>query len=279
MSYRYYRRPSNAMKIDKKEQPFFSKTFDNSTQSKSNDHPFFQMKGLTIGKPGDKYEQEADAMADAVVNHTTSNSQLQKKEMNSVQRQSLFSKDKEASLQKQVEEEEPLQAQAQEEEEQVQAQAQEEEEKVQAQTQEEEEPLQAQAQEEEEQVQAQAQEEEEPLQAKSNDKNTGKASSDLKQNLANSKGQGHHLPKATGNEMGNAFGTDFSGVTIHTDSNAVQMNKALGAQAFTHGQDIYFNSGKYNPDVSNGKRLLAHELTHVVQQKGLTLKKRLVTKI
>src|SRR5690606_10069691 len=55
-------------------------------------------------------------------------------------------------------------------------------------------------------------------------------------------------------------------VNIHTDSQAVEMNKSLGAQAFTYGNDIYFNQGKYNPDSASGKHLLAHELTHTIQQ-------------
>jgi hypothetical protein len=62
------------------------------------------------------------------------------------------------------------------------------------------------------------------------------------------------------------FGTDFSGVRVHTDSNAVQMNKELGAQAFAHGSDIYFGAGK-SP---GNNELTAHELTHVVQQKGIS---------
>jgi hypothetical protein len=66
--------------------------------------------------------------------------------------------------------------------------------------------------------------------------------------------------------MGNAMGVDFSGVNIHTDSKAVQMNQKLGAKAFTHGNDIYFKEGEFNPESNNGKKLLAHELTHVVQQ-------------
>ncbi len=66
--------------------------------------------------------------------------------------------------------------------------------------------------------------------------------------------------------MERRFGVDFRGVRVHTDSNAVQMNKELNAQAFTYGRDIYFGAGRYNPGTSTGKRLLAHELTHVVQQ-------------
>jgi hypothetical protein len=67
-------------------------------------------------------------------------------------------------------------------------------------------------------------------------------------------------------EMSRAFHADFSNVNIHTDSEAVGMNRELQAQAFTHRNDIYFNAGKFNPDSADGKRLLAHELTHVLQQ-------------
>ena len=66
--------------------------------------------------------------------------------------------------------------------------------------------------------------------------------------------------------MEGAFGTDFSSVRVHTDSSAVQMNKELGAQAFTNGSDIYFNEGKFDTGSSGGQHLLAHELTHTVQQ-------------
>ncbi len=66
--------------------------------------------------------------------------------------------------------------------------------------------------------------------------------------------------------MNRAFSTDFSGVKIHTGSQAVHMNQQLGAKAFTLGHQIYFNKGEYNPDSLRGKNLLAHELTHVVQQ-------------
>ena len=49
---------------------------------------------------------------------------------------------------------------------------------------------------------------------------------------------------------------------MHTNSGSVQMNQELGVPAFTHGSDIYFNSGKYDTQSSGGQRLLAHELTH-----------------
>ena len=55
--------------------------------------------------------------------------------------------------------------------------------------------------------------------------------------------------------------------SINVDISSFQVLLS-GSQAFTHGQDIYFNSGKYSPDTNEGKSLLAHELTHVVQQRG-----------
>lgn len=81
-----------------------------------------------------------------------------------------------------------------------------------------------------------------------------------------SKGAGSPLAESTSAEMGNAFGSDFSNVRIHDDNSAVQMNRDLHSNAFTHGSDIYFNSGKYDPESKSGQHLLAHELTHVKQQ-------------
>ena len=87
-----------------------------------------------------------------------------------------------------------------------------------------------------------------------------------------SKSNGSPLPEVFRSEMETAFGADFSGVRVHTNQNAVQMNQDVGAKAFTHGQDIYFNSGAYNPGTYDGEHLLAHELTHVLQQSRGTLK-------
>lgn len=84
--------------------------------------------------------------------------------------------------------------------------------------------------------------------------------------LDGSKGGGAPLPEDTRTQMEGAFGTDFSNVRIHTGSGAEQMSQSVRAQAFTHGSDIYFNSGKYNPSSADGQQLLAHELTHTVQQ-------------
>jgi hypothetical protein len=99
----------------------------------------------------------------------------------------------------------------------------------------------------------------------------GSASTSLSDRIGNSSGKGALLPARTRAEMEAAFGRDFSDVNIHTDREAARMNEELGAQAFTHGRDVYFNSGKYQPDSAQGKRLLAHELTHVLQQRGSEL--------
>jgi hypothetical protein len=93
---------------------------------------------------------------------------------------------------------------------------------------------------------------------------SSQASSSIESRLASSKGGGSALPKDVLRFMEPRFGADFSSVQVHTDSNAVQMNKELGAQAFAHGSDIYFGAGK-SPE---NNELTAHELTHVVQQTG-----------
>lgn len=66
--------------------------------------------------------------------------------------------------------------------------------------------------------------------------------------------------------MESSFGTDFSGVRVHTGESSVQMNLELGAQAFAHGSDIHFNKGQYQPGRKEGQKLLGHELTHTIQQ-------------
>ena len=64
------------------------------------------------------------------------------------------------------------------------------------------------------------------------------------------------------------FGADFSRVQIHADSRAATLSEAINARAFTYGRHIYFNQGEYRPETHEGKRVLAHELTHVIQQEG-----------
>jgi hypothetical protein len=90
--------------------------------------------------------------------------------------------------------------------------------------------------------------------------------SELESRLVANKGSGSPLSDDVRAYMEPRFGADFSGVQVHTDREAARMNRELSAQAFTHGRDIYMGEGKYNPGSQAGKQLLAHELTHVVQQ-------------
>ncbi|MCP4115374.1 MAG: DUF4157 domain-containing protein [Desulfobacteraceae bacterium] len=92
----------------------------------------------------------------------------------------------------------------------------------------------------------------------------GEVGDDIEQQLNQSIGNGSALPDHTRSFMEPRFGTDFSDVRIHTGHKARQMNKALSAQAFTVGSDIYYGPGKSPSDLE----LTAHELTHVVQQRG-----------
>jgi hypothetical protein len=88
----------------------------------------------------------------------------------------------------------------------------------------------------------------------------------LERRLQQEKGSGAPLNADTRSEMEDAFSSDFSGVQIHTGQEAASLNRSLGARAFTHGNDIYFNQGEYQPQSEQGKHLLAHELTHTIQQ-------------
>jgi hypothetical protein len=110
-------------------------------------------------------------------------------------------------------------------------------------------------------------EKEEGLQMKSDSVSAGgNVHTGISQKIQSAAGGGHPLPESVNGEMSQKMGTDFSSVNIHTGGEAASLNQSLGARAFTHGNDIFFNSGEYNPGSREGKRLLAHELTHVVQQ-------------
>jgi hypothetical protein len=77
---------------------------------------------------------------------------------------------------------------------------------------------------------------------------------------------GTPLDDTTKAEMEGHLGADLSSVRLHTDSTADHLNRSVQAEAFTTGSDIFFRSGKYDPGSADGRGLLAHELTHVVQQ-------------
>ena len=80
------------------------------------------------------------------------------------------------------------------------------------------------------------------------------------------RGGGQSLDQTVQTQMGQAMGHDFSDVRVHTSSEADGLNQQLGAKAFTTGQDVFFKQGAYDPGSSSGQELIAHELTHVVQQ-------------
>ncbi|MGE5381395.1 MAG: DUF4157 domain-containing protein [Methylocystaceae bacterium] len=94
------------------------------------------------------------------------------------------------------------------------------------------------------------------------------ASPVIESRLTARQGMGQPLPSAIQSLMESQFSADLSQVRIHTDSEAGRINQELEAEAFTHGNDIYMAEGRYSPHSSSGQRLLAHELTHVIQQGG-----------
>jgi len=94
------------------------------------------------------------------------------------------------------------------------------------------------------------------------------ATPSLRGTLDASAGRGRPLDPSTRTEMGSRFGFDFSTVRVYTGADAHAMNESIHARAFTHGHDIYFRRGEYDPRSAAGKSLLAHELTHVVQDNG-----------
>ncbi|WP_072622422.1 DUF4157 domain-containing protein [Spirulina major] len=152
---------------------------------------------LTIGQPGDRYEQEADHVASQVVHNLNAPSADQ-----SVQRKDI--KDDELQMKPQLQRAVP----------------------------------------------------------------TGAADPELEQGINRAKGGGQSLDPTLQTKMGQAMGADFSGVKIHTDAQSDQLNQSIQAKAFTTGQDVFFRQGEYQPTNPSGQHLIAHELTHVVQQNG-----------
>ncbi len=196
-------------------------------------HPRLQPK-LKIGQIGDIYEQEADAVADRVMRMADS---------------------KMMQMQPEEEEEELLQPK-------IQLQPEEEEDEIVQPK------LRMQLEEEEEEaIQMKCADftSKDTLQLKSSS-GGGFTSSEIAHQINSKSGGGAPLSRNTNEFMSYALGTDLTKVRVHTDNTSAQMNQELNARAFTHGSDIFFKKGQYNPSTSNGKRLLSHELTHVVQQ-------------
>ncbi|MEL6812052.1 MAG: DUF4157 domain-containing protein [Bacteroidota bacterium] len=176
--------------------------------------PVIQAK-LTVGQPNDRFEQEADQVADAVMKESITS-------VPQVQRKCEACEEEELQMKPLAQTLTPI-------------------------------------------IQKQEEEEEEILQMKGF-REGHSPTNGLQFALQRSKGGGQQMDISTQNFMSNRIGADFSGVKIHTNANAVQMNRQLNAKAFTHGRDVYFNSGQYRPYTNRGKHLLAHELTHTIQQ-------------
>ena len=183
---------------------------------------------LTVNAPNDIYEQEADRVADVVTRAV--NSQAQRQE---------------------VEQEKEIQMQPVEEEEELQMKTSQ---------------VQCQEVPEEEEVQMQPVEEEEELQMQRAEGQPDTVSESIEARINNARGNGHPLSENVREPMEQAFEADFSAVRVHTDSEANLLNQQLSARAFTTARDIFFRQGEYSPGSDNGRRLIAHELTHVVQQ-------------
>lgn len=190
---------------------------------------------MTVGQPGDVYEREADQVAATVMRTPTPPVQRQTEEDEEIHPKPIT-----PLVQQQAEEEEEKPVQM------LQRQA------------EEDEPVQT--------LQRQTEEEEETVQAKAVPSQTPAVSPDLETKIQSRRGAGQPLPHNTRSFMESRFSHDFSGVKVHKDSQAALAAKELNAQAFTTGQDIFFGSGYYEPHTTKGKTLLAHELTHTVQQ-------------
>ncbi|GAA6145680.1 eCIS core domain-containing protein [Thalassolituus maritimus] len=114
--------------------------------------------------------------------------------------------------------------------------------------------------------------EEEPVQTKllrkelDDQKADDEKMDEVEARIAQTRGNGSPLPDEIRQKMEQQFGKDFSRVVIHTDMQSNELCKELNARAFAIGNDIYFASGEFNPESERGQELLAHELTHVVQQ-------------
>lgn len=179
---------------------------------------------LTIGEPGDKYEQEADETARQVVQR------IHQPQSEKLQRESLPDEEEELQMKQGS-----IQRESLPEEDELQTK---------------------------------------PMIQRMADGGMA-ASADVEAGIQSARGGGQSLANSIREPMEQAFGADFSGVRVHTDSQADQLNQSIQAKAFTTGQDVFFRQGAYEPGSRDGQELLAHELTHVVQQSGGVMQRSL----
>lgn len=203
---------------------------------------------LSIGQPGDKYEKEADRVADAVMRmpepEIVSRNELH------IQRSCPACEEKGLKRQPMKEEDED---------------------KVKRQ------PIKEEDEEKKPRMQPK-EEEEGKVQAKTASDRTSKIDPNIESHIRSLDGGGQPLPDDSRNFFEPRFGYDFSQVRLHTDVKAAESAQALNAAAFTIGNNVVFAQGRYAPETSPGKSLLAHELTHVVQQNPGAVSKKLAEK-
>jgi hypothetical protein len=111
-------------------------------------------------------------------------------------------------------------------------------------------------------------EDEKAIQAKSAPGTDGRVPADVGAAVSAARQGGTALPRDTVAYFGPRFGHDFSGVRVHVGGDAASAARAVQARAYTIGNDIVFGSGQYAPSTGEGRRLLAHELAHTIQQAG-----------
>lgn len=231
-------------------------------EEKPTGHNRIQAK-LQIGQPNDKYEQEADAIAEKVVSSNSLQRSEEQMNGNDIGEEELVMQPKLQLKSNGLSDEEDPELQRKcaecEEEERLQAKPDEEQPVLQAKNQ-------GLSDEDDPELQRKCAEceKEEQLQTKSDSPNF--ASDDIQSKISQSKGNGQSLAPVLQQELGTKMGADFSGINVHLGGPSVQMTKELNAKAFTVGNDIHFGQGQYQPHTQEGKKLLAHELTHTIQQ-------------
>lgn len=248
--------------------PFQSQPF----QSQQKVHQILQPK-LKVGAPDSQFEKDADATADKVM----ANQSLQRRCDHCQEEEKGVEARDQLQRQGQEEEEESIQTKALN---QLQRQEQQEEEE-QLQTKSLDQIDRQEQQEEEEELQTkpygqlnrqeQKPEEEEVL-AKSNGQSGFETSNNISNRIRQNMSKGSAIPQSDKNFFESRFNRDFSKVKVHTDKEANQLSQAVGAKAFTLGNHVFFNDGQYQPGSSSSRHLMAHELTHTLQQKGVTSK-------
>ena len=205
---------------------------------------------LTVSTPGDRFETEADRMADTVMTmpepvlQRQADTEREEDEKATTEAEQIQTKSVAAQITSLVQRQSVNEVEEEADEDTFQAQR-----VVQRQT-------------------ATEDEEEETLQPKTGAGTPPVPTKDLQSLIHREQGQGQALPDATRGFFEPRFGHDFSQVRIHADPPAATAARQLHAQAFTRGSDVFFAPGRYQPHTPQGQHLLAHELTHVVQQQA-----------